>query len=68
MKDLRILETFVLVEHEVFYMEGEQTLGLAAFLLFSHSVKLTLCNAVDYSTPGFLVLHHLLELAQTHVH
>ena len=23
---------------------------------------------MDYSTPGFLVLHHLPELAQTHVH
>ena len=27
-----------------------------------------LCNLVDCSTPGFPVLHHLLELAQTHVH
>ena len=29
---------------------------------------LTVCNSMDCSTPGFLVLHHLLELAQTHVH
>ena len=28
----------------------------------------TLCDPVDYSTPGFPVLHHLLEFAQTHVH
>ena len=28
----------------------------------------TLCNPRDCSTPGFPVLHHLLELAQTHVH
>ena len=28
----------------------------------------TLCNLMDYSLPGFPVLHHLLELAQTHVH
>ena len=28
---------------------------------------LTLCDPMDCSTPGFLVLHHLLELAQTHV-
>ena len=27
-----------------------------------------LCNPMDCSTPGFLVLHHLLELAQTPVH
>ena len=26
----------------------------------------TLCDPVDCSTPGFPVLHHLLELAQTH--
>ena len=29
---------------------------------------LTLCNPMDYSTPGFLVLHYLLQFAQTDVH
>ena len=29
---------------------------------------LTLCDPVDCSMPGFPVLHHLLELAQTRVH
>ena len=28
----------------------------------------TLCDPVDCSMPGFPALHHLLELAQTHVH
>ena len=28
----------------------------------------TLCNPMDYSAAGFSVLHHLLELAKTHVH
>jgi len=28
----------------------------------------TLCDPMDYSTPGFPVLHYLLEFAQTHVH
>ena len=28
----------------------------------------TLCGPMDCSTPGFLVLHHLPEFAQTHVH
>ena len=28
----------------------------------------TLCNPMDYSTPHFPVLHHFLELAETHVH
>ena len=29
---------------------------------------LTLCDPMDCSMPGFPVLHHLLEFAQTHVH
>ena len=29
---------------------------------------LTLCDPMDCSTPGLPVLHHLPELAQTHVH
>ena len=28
----------------------------------------TLSDPMDGSTPGFPILHHLLELAQTHVH
>ena len=28
----------------------------------------TLCNAMDCSRPGFLVLHHFPEFAQIHVH
>ena len=28
----------------------------------------TVCDPMDFSTPGFPVLHHLPELAQTHVH
>ena len=30
--------------------------------------RLTLCEPMDCSTPGFPVLHHLQEFAQTHVH
>ena len=29
---------------------------------------LTVCDPMDCSTPGFPVLHYLLEFAQTHVH
>ena len=43
-------------------------LSVLALLLFSCSVGLTLCDPMDYSTSGFPVLHHLLELAQTHVY
>ena len=28
----------------------------------------TLCDPIDCSTPDFPVLHHLQDLAQTHVH
>ena len=28
----------------------------------------TLCNSMDFSTPGFPVHHQLLELTQTHAH
>ena len=45
-------------------------------LLIGYSVQfssvaqscLTLCDSMDCSMPGFPVLHHLLELAQIHVH
>ena len=30
--------------------------------------RLTLCDPMDCSMPGFPVLCHLLEFAQTHVH
>ena len=33
----------------------------------SLSVVSTLCDPMDWSTPGFPVLHYLLEFAQTHV-
>ena len=37
-------------------------------LLLTKKSYLTICEPTDYSTPGLPVLHHLLELAQTHVH
>ena len=30
--------------------------------------RVRLCDSMDCSTPGLLVLHHLLELASIHVH
>ena len=30
--------------------------------------RITNCNPMDYSMPGFAVLHYLQESAQTHVH
>ena len=40
---------------------------LYCLLLFTRSCP-TLCGPTDCSMPGFPVLHHLPELAQTHVH
>ena len=37
-------------------------------LLFSHSVISDSLRPMDCSMPGFPVLHHLLDLAQTHVY
>ena len=38
-------------------------------LLFSVAKScLTLCDPMDYSTPGFPVLQDLSEFAQIHVH
>ena len=41
-----------------------------ATVVVVHSLNcvLTVCVPMNCSTPGFPVLHHLPELAQTHVH
>ena len=47
------------------------TYPLCVYVLFSRLVDqlcLTLCDLMDCSTPGFPFIHHLPELAQTHVH
>ena len=45
-----------------------QRLGTARLCCPVTQSCLTLCNTMDCNTPGFLLFHHLLELAQTHVH
>ena len=37
-------------------------------VLFSCQSCLTLCDPMDYNTPGLPVPHHLLKFAQVHVH
>ena len=38
-------------------------------VLFVHLLRFVwICDPMDCCTPGFLVLHYLLEFAQTHVH
>ena len=52
--------------------KSRRELQLSGFLLWCCcSVTLscpTLCNPMDYSMPGFPVLHYLPEFAKTHVH
>ena len=51
-------------------MSLQFTTGIVPFIFFCFSVAqscLTLCDPMDHSTPGFLVLHCLLALAQTHI-
>ena len=46
---------------------GNHVLVLDCFVVQSLS-RVQLCDLMDCNTPGFPVLHHLLEFAQTHVH
>ena len=50
--------------------QGIVTTGPLGKSLVVQSLKLcpSLYNPMDCSTPGFPVLHHLPEFAQTHVH
>ena len=63
----------VLSEHPLYILYTSGTTGLpkVCSLLLRSSVTqscLTLCDPMDCSTPGFSVLHYLLERAQTCVH
>ena len=49
-------------------LQSSATIVDMGYLLFSHSVMSDSLWLIDCSKPGFLVLHHLLELAHTHVH
>ena len=56
--------------HKINGDEFEQTPGVGETDCCGSFAKLclTLCDPMDCSTPGFPVLHYLLEFAQTHVH
>ena len=41
---------------------------LIYFVVVQSLSRVQLCDSVNCSTPGFPVLHYLLEFAQTHVH
>ena len=50
------------------YMTRGKPIALTRRTLVGTQSCPTLCRPMDYHTPGFPVLHHLLEFAQTHVH
>ena len=54
----------------VTYPLGSGRLQLGSFFQFSSVSQScpTVCDLIECSTPGLLVHHQLLELAQTHVH
>ena len=52
------------------YIKNTITYHISGTLCCCHSIvqlRPTLCDPMECSTPGFPVLHHLPELAQTHV-
>ena len=53
------------VEKEELQSKEEDQQGIIVVKSLSH---VWLCNPMDWSTPGFPVLHHLLQLAQTHIY
>ena len=68
---------YLLTSHTVFHINGktQSILFFQWFLFFFFLLQsvqslshVRLCDLIDCSTPGFPVLHCLLELAQTHVH
>ena len=46
--------------------EEKEELSFVAELL--SRVRLSVCDHMDCSIPGFLVVYHLMELTQTRVH
>ena len=72
----KVIWYLVLFFSAYIFLVSEQVIGLdfyPASLLLTVVIavqslsRVQLCDPMDYSTTGFPVLHHLLELAQTHV-
>ena len=51
---------------EIFFTQ--QPVCACVVVIHSLSCVFTLCDPMNCSMPGLLVLHYLLEFAQTHVH
>ena len=57
-----------LTEPSCYHFSGEHLFIHVVVVVFSHSLVSNPLWPMDCSTPGFPVLHYLLEFAQTHVH
>ena len=54
------------LKHQFYKKSGKYVVGFCRYLAAKSCP--VLCDPMDYSTPGFAVLHYLLNFAQTHVH
>ena len=61
---------FILLSHTSPLISSKLYIEISSSVQFNSVSQLcpTLCNPMDYSTPGYSVHHQLLKLAQTHVH
>ena len=50
------------------YLSKQKTVKVVVVVVVLVQSCPTVCDSMDCSMPGFPVLQHLLEFAQTHVH
>ena len=67
-EDYQITARILMQESLVSWGQSSRWIGFVVVVLFSHSVMSDSETTKDYNMPGFLVLHHFLELDQIHVH
>ena len=64
----QILLCFCISIRTVFSISLKNAIGIFLVPVQLGSCVRLFCDPMNCSTPGFLVLHYLPELAQTHVH
>ena len=68
MCSLHTMEYYSITKKDELLTSAVTWINLEHILLLFNPCHVWLCDPMDCSTPGFPVLHHLLERAQTHVH
>ena len=61
------MQSWQMLEFWIIHLLFKKTHGTSSCCSVNQSCP-TFCDPMDCSTPGFSVLHHLLELVQTQVH